>query len=225
MRRNRFLHGLTRLNQHLLNDRQILLERHHRRCLNASPPLSQWRDLTRQSNKKLLRKFSAPKTTTKCSASKKMLAMLNLKRPIKRSVWRCIRIKTQLLMQMKRLKKSMPRCHVFQIQQSDASIIRLGMRTDLNKESPMVGVNAAITASNEETLEILTMKISSPQKTSSTLCFSAINPSGMGLCARNNSSNDADNVAKMKMERMLAKFSANSCPWFFSFSWHWPRQC
>ena len=115
-------------------------------------------------------------------------------------------------MQMKRLKKSMPRCHVFQIQQSDANIIKLGMRTDLNKESQIVEVNAAVTASNEETLEILTMKISSPQKTSSTLCFSAINPSGMGLCARNNSSNDGDNVVKMKMVRMLAKFSANSYP-------------
>ena len=122
----------------------------------------------------------------------------------------------------------MPLCHVFQIQQSDASIIRLGMRHHLNKESLMVGVSAVITVSNEETLEILTMKISSRLKTSSTLCFSAINHSGVGMCARmlpNNSSNDADNVAKMEMTRMLVKFSANFCRWFFFFSWHWPRQC
>lgn len=221
MRRNRFLQGWTRSSQHLPSDRQILLERPHRQCPSASPPLNLWRDPTRQSNKKSHKKSYAPKTTITCLASKKMLAMLNSKRPIKRSVWRCIRIKTQRPMQMKRLRKSMPQCHVFQIQQSDGSIIRLGMRHHLNKESLMVGVSAAITVSNEETLEILAMKISSHLKTSSTLCFSAISHSGVGICARklpNNSSNDADNVAKMEMKRMLVKFSANSCPWYFFFS-------
>lgn len=123
---------------------------------------------------KLHKKFWGAKTIIQCLEYQEIVTTKNLKEHTRRSVWKCILIRTMLPMLTRPSKELIRRCQFYQMRISVDSTISLEVRMPLNVKSLMLGAEG-VEATIVKTWVASVKATSFHQKNSLTLCSSVSN--------------------------------------------------